>query len=159
MEQEINGKVQKINDEDYEIIKVIESQSRIDAIKWYQENYDSSVEDAINAISAIYKKYKGGYKPDATEVFLLAVEYGKEDKNPDKTRERIYKWLNTNGSYDWDDVTNLMYEGLKLYKQNDENGKSDTKSENKKGCMITILIAITTTLSALWLLYYNKVWQ
>ena len=152
MEQEINGKVQKINDEDYEIIKVIESQSRANVVKWYQENYDSSVEDAINAISDIYKKYKGGYKPDATEVYLLSVEYGKEDKNPSKTRERIYKWLNTNGSYDWDDVTNLMYEGLKLYKQNDGNGNSDTKSENKKGCMITILIAITTTLSAFWLL-------
>lgn len=150
MEQEIYGKVQKINDEDYEIIKVIESQSRADAIKWYQENYDCSVEDAINAISAIYKKYKGGYKPDATEVYLLSVEYGKE--NPSKTRERIHKWLNTNGSYDWNEVTNLIYEGLKLYNQNDGNGNSDTKSENKKGCMITILIAITTTLSAFWLL-------
>ena len=39
MEQENNGKVQKINDEDFEIIQVIESQNRADAVKWYQENY------------------------------------------------------------------------------------------------------------------------
>ena len=152
MEQEINGKVQKINEEDYEIIKVIESQNRADAVKWYQENYSCSVEDAINAISAIYKKYKGGYKPDAIEVYLLSVEYGKEDKNPSKTRERIYKWLNTNGSYEWDDVSNLMYEGLKLYKQNNGNGNNDTNSGSKNGCMIAILITITSTLSVFCLL-------
>ena len=68
MEQENNGTVQKINDEDYEIIQVIESQSRADAVKWYQENYNCNVEDAITAISAIYKQYKGGYKPDASSL-------------------------------------------------------------------------------------------
>ena len=37
MEQEINGKVQKINDEDFELINIIEAKTYIDAIKWYQE--------------------------------------------------------------------------------------------------------------------------
>ena len=53
MEQEINGKVQKINDEDYEIIKEIESQGLVYAVQWYMENYDSSVIDARETITRI----------------------------------------------------------------------------------------------------------
>ena len=146
MEQEINGIVQKIDNEDYEIIKVIESQSRVDAIKWYQENYNSSVEDAISAISAIYKQYKGGYKPDANEMWLLLDEYQKQEKDMLKAEDKVMQWLKTNMGFSQAAAQNMLNEAYNCNTPQNQDGGS------KKGCMITILIAITTTLSALWLL-------
>ena len=73
MEQEINGKVQKINDEDYEIIKEIESVGTVYAIKWYMENYECGVKEAREAIKTIQNKYHVKhqlYWPDQDELFV-----------------------------------------------------------------------------------------
>ena len=140
MEQEINGKVQKINDEDYEIIKVIESQSRVDAIKWYQENYNSSVEDAISTFSAIFKQYKGGYTPEASEIWLLFEEFA-ESEEADKAQDKVVKWLMSNFGMSEKDAFKKHMEACEYINSQPSN------DGNKKGCMITILIAITTTLS------------
>lgn len=155
MEQEINGKVQKINDEDYEIIKVIESQSRADAVKWYQENYNCNVEDAICAISAIYKQYKGGYKPDAGEMWLLLNEYAHQGpKDLIKAEDKVKQWLKDNVGIDKGDAQKYINEAWNYYSSQDKKGgnNNDTNGGSKNGCMITILIAITSTLSVLCLL-------
>ena len=145
MEQDNNGKVQKINDEDYEIIKVIESQSRVDAIKWYQENYNSSVEDAISTFSAIFKQYKGGYTPEASEIWLLFEEFA-ESEEADKAQDKVVKWLMSNFGMSEKDAFKKVMEACEYINSQPSNDGS------KKGCMITILIAITSTLSLFYLL-------
>lgn len=135
--------VQKINDEDYEIIQVIESKSRVDAIKWYQENYSSSVEEAISAISAIYKQYKGGYKPDGSEVMLLLNEYQKKEKDMIKAEDKVMEILMSLTGCDKSKAQEYINEAYgSQSKQNDS-----TERGGGKGCMITILITITSTLS------------
>ena len=57
MEQEFNDKVQKINDEDYEIVKIIEKETYPGAIRWYQEAYSCNLEEAIDSIDTIKRKY------------------------------------------------------------------------------------------------------
>ena len=147
MEQEINGKVQKINDEDYEIIQVIESQSHTDAIKWYQENYNCNVEDAISAISAIYKQYKGGYKPEASEIWLLLDDYQKQEKDMLKAEDKVMLWLKNKAGFSKDAAQNMLNEAY-----NCNTPQNHNEGETKKGCMITFLIAITSTLSVFCLL-------
>jgi hypothetical protein len=147
MEQEINGKVQKINDEDYEIIQVIESQSREDAVKWYQENYNCNVEDAIDAISAIHNQYKGGYKPDASEIWLLLDEYQKQEKDMLKAEDRVMQWLKTKAGFSKDAAQNMLNDAYNCNTPQNQN-----EGEAKKGCVITILIAITSTLSVFFLI-------
>ena len=143
-----NGKVQKINDEDYEIIKVIESQSRADVIKWYQENYNSSVEDAISAISAIYKQYKGGYKPDGTAIMLLLDEYQKKEKDMIKSEDKVMEVLMHLTGCNKSKAQEYINEAYGS--QSKQNNSTD--GGGGKGCMITILIAITSTLSLFCLL-------
>lgn len=145
MEQDINGKFQKINDEDYEIIQIIESKSRVDAIKWYQENYSSSVEDAISAISAICKQYKGCYKPEGSEIWLLFEEFA-ESEEADKAQDKVVKWLMSNFGMSEKDAFKKVMEACEYINSQPSNDGS------KKGCMITILIAITSTLSLFCLL-------
>lgn len=142
MEQKINGSVQKINDEDYEIIKVIESQSRVDAIKWYQENYNCNVEDAISTFSAIFKQYKGGYMPEASEIWLLFEKFA-ESEEADKAQDKVVKWLMSNLGMSEKDAFKKVMEACEYI-----NSQPSTSNDgSKKGCMITILIAITSTLS------------
>ena len=141
MEQEINEKVQKINNEDYEIIKIIESEGYIKSIEWYKENYDCTFEEAKEAITAIKDKYnicfnsndidpealkylEGGAKLQAVKVYV--DKYGYNIKDAKVYLDEIEKKLN--------------------------DGKSKNSGNKNKGCMITILIAITTTLSSFWLL-------
>ena len=147
MEQENNGTVQKINDEDYEIIQVIESQSRADAVKWYQENYNCNVEDSITAISAIYKQYKGGYKPDASEIWLLLNDFQKQEKDMLKAEDKVMQWLKNKAGFSKDAAQNMLNEAYNCNTPQNQN-----EGETKKGCMITILIAITSTLSVFFML-------
>ena len=56
-------KFQKINEEDYEIIKKIETDGYIKAVEWYQENYDCELDEAKGAVKAIREKYNVSY-PD-----------------------------------------------------------------------------------------------
>lgn len=97
MEKEINGKQQKINDEDYEIIKVIESGSPYDAEKWYRQNYGCDAEEARTAIKEIRKKYKitygEKYIPDSDEIFDK-IEWFRETGTVKESavRERILQW-------------------------------------------------------------------
>ena len=81
-------------------------------------------------------KNKNNYKKNISPKFQL----GTKEK---RTKNKIIKLS-----------VKSMQENLKTEKKNYEitSNLGDTKSENKKGCMITILIAITTTLSVLFIM-------
>lgn len=89
--------LKKIDEEDYEIIKIIESDGIKKAIDWYQENYDCDWNEAKDAIIQISDKYG---------------------------------------------VYNLGEDNVESVVQNTSAGS---------GCMITILIAITSTLSVFFM--------
>lgn len=155
MEQEINGKVQKINDEDYEIIQIIESKGMVMAAKWYQENYDCSRDDAKDVIRSIQKKYsvarKGQYIPDEEELFAyieqLREEYKRTGVKADPSK--MYKWyMEACGCNEMDAIipsSEALTKYCKLHGLKNIYGIPDP------GCFGIILITIISTLSVFYL--------
>ena len=136
MEQEINGKVQKINEEDYEIIKKLEADGYIKAVEWYQENYDCELADAKEAIKSIKEKYNVGSN-DEDEILAMY--------NSNPAALQVVKWYKETYGVDLKEAKERVFEVLN--KNNIAVGGG-----SGSGCMITILIAITSTLSVLSLL-------
>ncbi len=142
MEQEINGKVQKINEEDYEIIKIIETEGYIKSIEWYQENYDCTLEEAKEAIRAVRDKYNVTSK--GLDIDPEALKLIEEGAKLQAVKVYVDKYgFSLKEAKDFIDETEKKLNGV-------TSNNASTNSNN--GCMITILIAITTTLSAFWLL-------
>ena len=156
MEQEINGKVQKINDEDYEIIKIIESKGMTMATKWYAENYDSNLSDAKDVIRSISKKYgvkrKGQYIPDEEELFAyieqLRDEYARTGVKAELND--VKKWYMEVSGCDDPEATFALGEAFKKY--NERHGYKNIYGLPDPGCFGIILIAIIFTFSAFCLL-------
>ena len=98
MGPKVATELQKINDEDYEIIKKIEGEGTVNAVDWYKETYGCEVEEAKKAIADIKAKYGVYSKVDHPDV--------------------------------------------------DNNTSS---SSSGSGCVVTLLIAITSTLSLMFL--------
>ncbi len=144
MEQEINGKVQKINDEDYEIIKKLEADGPVLTEKWYQNEYECSFSDAHKTINEIRNKYNvfpvGRFMPTEKDIW----ERMKEEESPDA----MIAWImEENGCTEKEAFQIWTSIDFSKYDQNDEGG-----GKSGSGCMVTILIAITSTLSVLWLI-------
>ena len=74
MEQEINGKVQKINDEDYEIVKKLETVGFLKAAEWYKENYECDLKEAKEALLVIKDKYKVKYEGSEYDEIRMILE-------------------------------------------------------------------------------------
>ena len=152
MEQEIKGKVQKINDEDYEIIKEIESQGLVYAVQWYMENYDSGVIDARETITRIKNKYgvkKELYWPDEDELYLYIKHMVKhfEETGEYDDFQAMKKWYMEASGCDLSQAIAPCSGAINTYiKRNGLEGKT-IYGTKKAGCVITILVAITTTLS------------
>lgn len=136
MEQKINGKVQKINEEDYEIIKKLEADGYIKAVEWYQENYDCELDEAKDAIKSIKEKYNVGSN-DEDEILAMY--------NSNPAALQVVKWYKETYCVDLKEAKERVFEVLN--KNNIAVGGG-----SGSGCMITILIAITSTLSVLCLL-------
>lgn len=143
MEQGINGNVQKINEEDYEIIKVIESEGLIKSIDWYKENYDCTLEEAKEAIKAVRDKYN--VKFDGIDIDPEALKFLEGGAKLQAVKVYVDKY-----GYGIKEAKDFIDETEKKLNMVTSNNAASTNSNN--GCMITILIAITTTLSAFWLL-------
>ena len=143
MEKEINGKVQKINEEDYEIIKIIESEGLIKSIDWYKENYDCTLEEAKEAIKAIKDKYNVSF--NSIDIDPEALQYIEEGAKFQAIKVYIDKY-----GYGLKEAKDLIDETEKGLKGVVSNNASN--NNHNGGCMITILIAISTTLSVFWLL-------
>lgn len=135
-------KLQKINEEDYEIIKIIESEGYIKSVEWYQENYDCTLEEAKEAIKAIRDKYN--VKFNGIDIDPEALKYIEGGAKLAAVKVYVDKYgYSLKEAKDFIDETEKKLNGVK-------SNNASTNSNN--GCMITILIAITTTLSAFWLL-------
>lgn len=130
-------KLQKINEEDYEIIKKLETDGYVKAVEWYQENYDCELDEAKDAIKAIREKYNVHYngagesdedsiieKYESTNDIIQVVRWYKEkhDLGLKEAKDKVEEVLN-------------------------DAGLRSVNAKSGSGCMITILIAITSTLS------------
>lgn len=146
MEQEIKGKVQKINDEDYEIIKIIESVGTTKAVEWYRENYDCDVSEAIDAIKAIGVKYNVNYKSggDSDEDSII-MEYQSSNN-----LLHVVKWYKEKQGLGLKESKDKVEEVL--YNAGLIETKINTDTNSGNGCMITIIIAITSTLSVFFMI-------
>lgn len=159
MEQEINGKVQKINDEDYEIIKIIETKTYPGAIRWYRDSYSCEIEEAIQAIDTIKKKY-------GVDHVGLYADIDREDLVLMHSIVRVVALNNLKTSeIDVDEVQKGNFElgnwvvkktgwpREKAFAESFEAEKEELKRWREmnpnasKGCVITLLVGITSTLS------------
>ena len=166
MEQEINGKVQKINDEDYEIIKIIETETYPGSVRWYQESYSCELEEAVDAIEAVKKKYgvehKGLYsnfidKEDLVLMFDICRLKAPYPEHPElvsdlfkmEPEEWIVYKTGCSNEEAWS-ASNEAFEEWKRRNLNREPNENNSTSSSSSGCAVTLLIALTSTLSLMF---------
>lgn len=154
MERDINGKVQKIDDEDYEIIKVIEKETYPGAVRWYKDAYSCDLAEAVKGIEAIKKKYNVDHVGLYTDlniedlVFmndlyrLVGADHklDRSDLVSDFFKMEPWDWIMAKTGWSKDDAYNALNTSM------DEWKKRNPEKINK-GCVITLLIAITSSLS------------
>lgn len=154
MEKEINGKVQKINDEDYEIIKVIESSSPYKTQEWYRKTYECDREEARVAIDEIRRKYKISYgtkyTPEADEIFDKMEEFREQGtiKESD-VRKKLIIWLvQTSGKTSEESYKYLSQKGVK-FSTSERLYWGVEHLLGSMGCMANLLVLISSVLSLL----------
>lgn len=138
MEQDINGKVQKINEEDYEIIKKFENDGYMQTVEWYRENYDCGLSEAKETVRSIKDKYGISYHGSIDDVKNMLLKIDSWDN--------AIKWYQDRYAVDSKEADKILMEICAEMRK--EQGEEVASS----GCMITILIAITSTLSVFCLL-------
>lgn len=154
MEQEINGKVQKINDEDYEIIKVIESNSPYKTIEWYKKTYECDSEEARIAIKEIRKKYKTPYGtkyvPDADEIIDKMEEFREQGTlKESEVRKKLIGWLvQTSGKTSEESYDYLSQNGVK-FSASEHLYWGVEHLLGRMGCMVNLFILVSSVLSLL----------
>lgn len=142
MEQKINDKVQKINDEDYEIIQIIESEGILKATAWYQKNYDCDFDEAKDVIKAIREKYNIHYNGAGESDEDSIIEMYESTQSV----LQVVKWYREKNNIGLKEANN------KVEKVLNDAGVRSVNAKSGSGCMVTILIAITSTISVLYLL-------
>ena len=150
-------KLQKINDEDYEIIKVIESSSPKKTREWYMDKYDCSKEEARTAIQEIRKQYKIDYgaekfTPTKEDILDKIDELQAEGKKKESEicEETVRWYIRKTGLIRSEAFDIVQKAGVKF--------STSQKCENVfehltdgLGCMVTILFALTSTFALLFL--------
>lgn len=122
--------LQKINEEDYEIIKKIETEGYLKAVEWYKENYDCDLSDAKEVVKTVRDRYKVESKDD-DEILSMW--------NSLQEQSKVIKWYQETYDVSPQDAISKVNAVL--------NPMANSGGASNNGCMITILIAITTTLS------------
>lgn len=79
-------------------------------------------------------------------MWLLLGEYQEQAKDMLKAEDKVIQWLKTSVGFNHDAAQKMLNEAYSCNTPQSQDGGS------KIGCMITILIAITSTLSVLYLL-------
>ena len=129
-------KLQKINDEDYEIIKEFETNGFMSTVEWYQENYGCDLNEAKDIIKTIKEKYNVVYQGSEEEI--------REMLNSIESLPKAIEWYENRYAVDNAEATKRINEMIdKIRKES----YGDTSNSSGNGCAITILIAITSTLS------------
>lgn len=135
-------KLQKINEEDYEIIKKLETDGYVKAVEWYQENYDCELDEAKGAIKAIREKYNvhynGAGKSDEEEIIEMYESH--------PALLEVVKWYKEKHNLGLKEAKDRVEEVL------NDAGLRSVNAKSGSGCMITILIAITSTLSVFFMI-------
>ncbi len=115
------------------IINIAETEGINMAIKWYKENKNCNTYEAIETVKSICLQHK---------VFCT-LDDEKEILNFDAARFQAVKWYKEKydcGLKEAKDVVDMVFA---------KHGKQTT---DKNGCIITILIAITSTFSVFYLI-------
>lgn len=129
-EKEIISADPKISVEDT-IIRIAETEGINEAIKWYIDNNNCNTNEAIEAVKSICSQNR----------VYCTLEEEKEILKFDAARLQAVKWYkekNECGLKEAKDVVDLVF------------AKHGKQTLGGNGCIITILIAITSTLSFFW---------
>ncbi len=145
----------KINEEDYEIIKVIESNNPQDTREWYMQNYGCDIDEARAAICDIRKKYKVDYGvdkflPDKDDVFEKLDEL-REDKTIKESEvyDKLIRWFaQTSGNTREDSYGYLSQIGVE-FPASDRMSNGFDRIASGMGCMVNLFILISSVLSLL----------
>lgn len=125
--------LEKISEEDYEIIKKIEDEGFIKTIEWYKENYDCDLSEAKKTVKIIRDKYHVESKDDEE---ILSMWNSLNDKS------KVVEWYKN------------TYEVSQQEAYRKINGilspNTNSNSTSSSGCAVTLLIAITSTLSLMF---------
>lgn len=128
-----NTSVDSIASLEDKIVKIAETAGINNAIKWYKENNNCDTYEAIETVKSICSQHK---------VFCT-LDDEKEILNFDSARLQAVKWYKEKydcGLKEAKDVVDLVF------------AKHGKQTIDKNGCIITILIAITSTLSVFYLI-------
>ena len=131
-------KLQKINEEDYEIIKKLETDGYVKAVEWYQENYDCELDEAKSAIKTIREKYNVSYSGSDLDEIREMLGSAKSVSGAVKLYKEKY-------NVSTEEANSKVLEAVRKFNTENSGGKSSS------GCMVTILIAITSTLSVFFM--------
>ena len=142
------GRGNQVISGDEEIVKIIEADGYTKAVEWYLVNNNCSLEDAEGIIRSIQKKYNVIHRPSEEELFSfieqLRDRYYKTGEKADPNEFETW-YLKVSNCDDPLEAIQAMADGLRKY--NKLHGLKNIYGINNNGCMITILIAITSTLS------------
>ena len=133
VEEKENTTVDSIASLEDKIVKIAETAGINNAIKWYKDNNNCNTYEAVETVKSICSQHK---------VFCT-LDDEKEILNFDAARLQAVKWYKEKydcGLKEAKDVVDMVFA---------KHGKQTT---DKNGCIITILIAITSTLSVFYLI-------
>lgn len=136
-ERSKSDNLQKINEEDYEIVKKIEENGYLKAVEWYKENYDCDLSEAKEIVKTVKEKYNVESNDD-DEILSMFGSL--------RNQSAVVKWYME--TYEVDRIVATTNVNKVLNRTN----MTTTGGSSGNGCIITILIAITSTLSVLCLL-------
>lgn len=148
--KQVDGEDRVVFD-DEEIVKIIETYGFSKAIEWYQNNYECSPEDAKEVILSIVRKnkdkLKGYYRPDEEEIFAHIEQLREKYKTTGEMGGlgESLEWYMERSDCNRQEAVKAIGDALEKYCK--LHGLKNIYGVNNNGCMITILIAITTTLS------------
>lgn len=131
-EKEVNSADPKISVEDT-IIRIAETEGINEAIKWYIDKNNCNTNEAIETVKSICSQNR----------VYCTLEEEKEILKFDAARLQAVKWYKEKskcGLKEAKDVVDLVF------------SKHGKQTVGGNGCIITILIAITSTLSFFWLI-------
>lgn len=133
VEEKENNSIDSVASEEDKIVKIAETAGINNAIKWYKESNNCDTYEAIETVKSICSQHK---------VFCT-LDDEKEILNFDAARLQAVKWYKEKydcGLKEAKDVVDMVF------------AKHGKQTIDKNGCIITILIAITTTLSVFYLI-------
>ena len=132
-----------------DILQIIKKETYPGAVRWYQNTFGCDLKDAVKAIDDIKMNYNvdhvGLYTNlDIEDIILMLDIIDKKIKSNDLGDIGLISWVMLKTGWTQDVA-------IKATAEADDEWEKRHPGKNK-GCIITILIAISSTLSVFWLL-------